>query len=145
MARSAASRRPTCRSRSRRRSSASCFPRSMASARSAVSSSTIEVTMPQMGVSVAEGTLVVWHKQVGDWVEADETICEISTDKIDTDVPSPASGRVVELLVAENETVPVGAALARIETSAVPGEAHPAEEVDGGEDHPRAPIYSPVV
>ncbi len=110
-----------------------------------MSSSTTDVTMPQMGVSVAEGTLVVWHKQVGDWVEADETICEISTDKIDTDVPSPASGRVVELLVAENETVPVGAALARIETSAVPGEAHPAEEVDGGEDHPRAPIYSPVV
>jgi 2-oxoglutarate dehydrogenase dihydrolipoamide succinyltransferase (E2 component) len=85
--------------------------------------------MPQMGVSVAEGTLAVWHKQVGDWVEADETICEISTDKIDIDVPSPASGRVVELLVAEDETVPVGAPLARIATNALPGEAHPAEEV----------------
>ena len=101
--------------------------------------------MPQMGVSVAEGTLIEWHKRVGDWVEADETICEISTDKIDTDVPSPASGRVVELLVAENETVPVGTALARIETSAVPGEAHPTEEVDRGEDGSRAPVYSPVV
>ncbi|MGZ6709483.1 MAG: biotin/lipoyl-containing protein, partial [Solirubrobacteraceae bacterium] len=46
--------------------------------------------MPQMGVSVAEGTIVIWHKQPGDWVEADETICEITTDKIDTEVPSPA-------------------------------------------------------
>jgi pyruvate/2-oxoglutarate dehydrogenase complex dihydrolipoamide acyltransferase (E2) component len=103
--------------------------------------------MPQMGVSVAEGTLAVWHKQVGDWVEADETICEISTDKIDIDVPSPASGRVVELLVAENETVPVGAALARIATNAIPGEAHPAEEVAvrHEEDRPRAPVYSPLV
>ena len=49
--------------------------------------------MPQMGVSVAEGTVVEWRKQRGDWVEADETICEISTDKIDTEVPSPAGGR----------------------------------------------------
>ena len=47
--------------------------------------------MPQMGVSVAEGTLVEWRKQRGDWIEADETICEISTDKIDTEVPSPAT------------------------------------------------------
>ena len=48
--------------------------------------------MPQMGVSVAEGTVVEWRKQPGDWVEADETICEISTDKIDTEIPSPAAG-----------------------------------------------------
>ena len=55
--------------------------------------------MPQMGVSVAEGTVVEWRKQRGDWVEADETICEISTDKIDTEVPTPAAGRLVEVLV----------------------------------------------
>jgi pyruvate/2-oxoglutarate dehydrogenase complex dihydrolipoamide acyltransferase (E2) component len=127
-----------------------------------VSSSTTDVQMPQMGVSVAEGTLVVWHKQVGDWVEADETICEISTDKIDIEVPSPAGGRVVELLVAEEETVPVGTTLARIATNALPGEAHPAEEVrrepathDAGrqpdrreparEHSTRGPVYSPVV
>jgi pyruvate/2-oxoglutarate dehydrogenase complex dihydrolipoamide acyltransferase (E2) component len=96
--------------------------------------------MPQMGVSVAEGTLAVWHKQVGDWVEADETICEISTDKIDVEVPSPASGRVAELLVAEDETVPVGAPLARIATDAAPGEAHPAE----GEAHP-AEVAQPAM
>ena len=59
----------------------------------------VEVTMPQMGVSVAEGTILKWHKQPGDWVEADEVICEISTDKVDTEVPSPASGRVARIVV----------------------------------------------
>ena len=54
----------------------------------------VDVTMPQMGVSVAEGTVVEWRKQAGDWVERDEIICAISTDKIDTDVESPAAGRV---------------------------------------------------
>ncbi len=87
----------------------------------------VDVVMPQMGVSVAEGTLVAWHKRPGDWVLADETICEISTDKIDTDVPAPASGRVAELLVREDETVPVGTVLARIATDAVAGQAHPDE------------------
>jgi 2-oxoglutarate dehydrogenase E2 component (dihydrolipoamide succinyltransferase) len=102
--------------------------------------------MPQMGVSVAEGTVVAWHKQVGDWVEADETICEISTDKIDSDVPSPASGRVSELLVQAGATVAVGTQLALIETDASPGEPHPAEAEVGGEvTARRGPVYSPVV
>ena len=54
----------------------------------------VQITMPQMGVSVAEGTVVEWKKQVGDWVEADEVIASISTDKIDTDVEAPAAGRL---------------------------------------------------
>ena len=54
----------------------------------------VEVTMPQMGVSVAEGTIAEWKKRPGDWVERDETIVEISTDKIETEIPSPAAGRV---------------------------------------------------
>ncbi len=93
-------------------------------------SSGVEVTMPQMGVSVAEGTVVIWHKQPGDWVQADETICEITTDKIDCDVPAPVSGRVEELLVQPEQTVPVGTPLARISTDATAGEAHPAEHLD---------------
>ena len=56
--------------------------------------------MPQMGVSVAEGTVVLWRVSVGDRIEADETICEISTDKIDTEVPAPVAGIVAEILVA---------------------------------------------
>ena len=83
----------------------------------------VEVTMPQMGVSVAEGTIIEWRKQPGDWVEADETICDISTDKIDTEIPSPASGRVVEILVEANETVAVGTALAELDTGAAAGRA----------------------
>jgi pyruvate/2-oxoglutarate dehydrogenase complex dihydrolipoamide acyltransferase (E2) component len=87
----------------------------------------VDVTMPQMGVSVAEGTVVEWKKQPGDWVQADEIIASISTDKIDTDVEAPASGRVQELLVDVGTTVDVGTVLARIATDAKPGEAHRSE------------------
>jgi pyruvate/2-oxoglutarate dehydrogenase complex dihydrolipoamide acyltransferase (E2) component len=87
----------------------------------------IDVTMPQMGVSVAEGTVVEWKKQPGDWIEADEIIASISTDKIDTDVEAPATGRVQELLVDVGTTVDVGTVLARIATDAKPGEAHRSE------------------
>jgi 2-oxoglutarate dehydrogenase dihydrolipoamide succinyltransferase (E2 component) len=96
----------------------------------------VEVTMPQMGVSVAEGTVVAWHKRVGDWVEADETLCEISTDKVDTEVPSPATGRVLEIVAEVEQTVAVGALLARIGTDAVAGEAHPDEHLDEGGGSP---------
>ena len=92
-----------------------------------MSSLTTEIHMPQMGVSVAEGTVVEWKKQVGDWVEADEVIAAISTDKIDTDVEAPAAGRLQEILVDVGETVDVGTVLALIATDAKPGEAHSSE------------------
>ena len=87
----------------------------------------IDVAMPQMGVSVVEGTVVEWKKQPGDWVEADEIIASISTDKIDTDVESPATGRVQEIIVEVGTTVEVGTVMARIATDAKPGEAHASE------------------
>jgi 2-oxoglutarate dehydrogenase E2 component (dihydrolipoamide succinyltransferase) len=103
--------------------------------------------MPQMGVSVAEGTVVEWKKRVGDWVENDEPIVEISTDKVETEVPAPASGRVAALEVQVGETVDVGTVLARIDVGARPGEAHVDEEtpprVENGNGH--APPISPVV
>jgi 2-oxoglutarate dehydrogenase E2 component (dihydrolipoamide succinyltransferase) len=71
--------------------------------------------MPQMGVSVSEGTITEWLKEVGDAVAYEEPICTISTDKIDTDLPSPAAGTLVEILVPVGETVEVGVPLARIE------------------------------
>ena len=74
----------------------------------------VDVVMPQMGVSVSEGTITRWLKQVGEHVAADETIVEISTDKVDTEVPSPGSGIVTEILVAEGETVDVGTRIAVI-------------------------------
>ena len=76
----------------------------------------VDVTMPQMGVSVAEGTVVAWRVEVGDRIEAEQTICEISTDKIDTEVPAPVTGIVAEILVEVDTTVEVGVVLARIAT-----------------------------
>ena len=74
----------------------------------------VDVVMPQMGVSVSEGTVTRWLKSEGDQVEADEALLEISTDKVDTEVPSPAAGTVTQILVQEGETVEVGTKLAQI-------------------------------
>jgi 2-oxoglutarate dehydrogenase E2 component (dihydrolipoamide succinyltransferase) len=74
----------------------------------------IDVVMPQMGVSVSEGTITKWLKQEGEQVEADEALLEISTDKVDTEVPSPGSGVLTQILVQEGETVEVGTKLAVI-------------------------------
>lgn len=76
----------------------------------------VEVVMPQMGESVMEGTVIEWSKQVGDAVEVDETLLEIATDKVDSEVPSPESGILVEILVEEGDTVEVGKPIAIIET-----------------------------
>ncbi|MDW5598076.1 dihydrolipoamide acetyltransferase family protein [Conexibacter stalactiti] len=97
----------------------------------------VDVAMPQMGVSVAEGTVVEWKLSVGDPVVAEETICEITTDKIDTELPAPASGVLHEIVVQVGETVEVGTVMARIATGeAAVAPAPPAN----GERH-----YSPVV
>jgi pyruvate/2-oxoglutarate dehydrogenase complex dihydrolipoamide acyltransferase (E2) component len=95
---------------------------------SPIESTLVDVTMPQMGVSVAEGTIADWKKRPGDWIERDETIVEISTDKIETEIPSPVNGRVTEILVDVGVTVPVGEVLARIDTESKPGQAHAAED-----------------
>ncbi|MEP6642562.1 MAG: dihydrolipoamide acetyltransferase family protein, partial [Gaiellales bacterium] len=76
----------------------------------------VDVVMPQMGVSVSEGTITRWAKAVGETIAADETIVEISTDKVDTEIPSPATGVVKELFAAEGETVPVNTRIAVIDT-----------------------------
>src|SRR3954453_3327242 len=115
--------------------------------------------MPQMGVSVSEGTVVEWRKSVGDHIDRDEIICSISTDKIDTDVESPGEGTLAEILVERATTVDGGAVLGRIEGSAASGEAAAAlgdtpaptvsepapvvEASDGNGGRPRR--YSPVV
>jgi multifunctional 2-oxoglutarate metabolism enzyme len=83
----------------------------------------VDVTFPQMGDSVSEGTVLEWRKQAGDPVEAEETLLEISTDKVDAEVPAPVAGTVAEILVAPDETVSVGAVLCRI----APGAAAAAE------------------
>lgn len=81
----------------------------------------VDMVMPQMGESIAEGKILKWHKKVGDKVSKDETVLEISTDKVDSEIPSPASGVIAELLIAEGDTVLVGTLIARIETDASVG------------------------
>ena len=75
---------------------------------------TVEVAMPAMGESVSDGTILEWHKQEGDTVAEDETLVEISTDKVDAEVPAPVSGTVVKIHAAEGDTVGVGSVLAEI-------------------------------
>jgi len=82
----------------------------------AIDASTVEVVMPAMGDSVAEGTVLEWHKQVGDAVSADEPLLEISTDKVDAEVPAPVSGVLTKLHASEGDTVAVGELLAEIAT-----------------------------
>ena len=86
----------------------------------------IDVVMPQMGVSVSEGTITKWLKQPGERIEPDEPLLEISTDKVDTEVPSPGGGIVQQILVQEGETVEVGTRLAVIAPEGSPAEAPPA-------------------
>lgn len=78
----------------------------------------VDVIMPKMGESVMEGTVLTWHKKPGDTIEADETLLEIGTDKVDSEIPSPSAGTVTEIKVPEGETVDVGTVVAVIETEA---------------------------
>jgi pyruvate dehydrogenase E2 component (dihydrolipoamide acetyltransferase) len=87
----------------------------------------VSVTLPALGESVTEGTITRWLKQPGDTVEVDEPLLEVSTDKVDTEIPSPAAGTLLEQKVGEDETVEVGAELATI------GEASEAGGGDGGQ------------
>ena len=97
-----------------------------------------DVVLPELGESVTEGTVTRWLKQVGDDVAVDEPLLEISTDKVDTEIPSPVAGTLQEILVAEDETVAVGAVLARVGSGAAPAAA-PAEPAPAAESAPAAP------
>jgi 2-oxoglutarate decarboxylase len=99
---------------------------------SGASAQTVDVVTPAAGESVTEGTILEWHVKVGEFVKADATIVEISTDKVDVELPAPASGTVSELLVGEGDTVTVGQVIARIAVGASDG-ATPAS-ADGGDD-----------
>src|SRR3989337_3241213 len=79
------------------------------------------VTLPALGESVTEGTVTRWLKQVGDSVAVDEPLLEVSTDKVDTEIPSPIAGTVIEIKVAEDETVEVGTVLATVGADADAG------------------------
>src|ERR1700683_1046138 len=90
-----------------------------------VAVTTTQVVMPAMGDSVTEGTILEWHKAEGDHVDADETLVEISTDKVDAEVPAPVAGTIVKIHAAEGETVGVGTLLAEIATNGDPPASSP--------------------
>src|SRR4051812_7801957 len=99
------------------------------------------VNLPALGESVTEGTVTRWLKSVGDTVEVDEPLLEVSTDKVDTEIPSPIAGVVEEILVQEDETVEVGAALVRIgDGSGAGGDQAPAQAASQPEDAEPAPV-----
>src|SRR5437763_11763013 len=107
----------------------------------------IDVVTPAAGESVSEGTILEWHAKVGDFIKVNDTIVEISTDKVDLELPSPASGTVTEILIEEGETVTVGQVIARIAVGDAPshdaGTPAPAPP-DGGAPAPAsAPAQAP--
>ncbi len=83
----------------------------------------VDLVMPKMGESIMEATVLKWHKQVGDVVKMDETVLEIATDKVDSEVPSTAAGTITEILFKENDVVPVGTVIARIDSAAASASA----------------------
>jgi len=112
----------------------------------------IDMVMPQMGESITEGTILKWLKKEGDPIQRDETVLEISTDKVDTEIPAPASGVLLKILAREDETVQVGSVIAEIETEAataaaepapIPGPAAVPEEAKKPEPETAAPAKAP--
>src|SRR3954447_25839022 len=101
----------------------------------ATRATSVQITMPQMGESVTEGTVLGWLKQVGDRVEADEPLVEISTDKVDAEVPAPVAGTLVKIVAEADETVQVGSVLGEIEpddgNGAAPAAAEEPEAPEG--------------
>jgi 2-oxoglutarate dehydrogenase E2 component (dihydrolipoamide succinyltransferase) len=128
--------------------------------------SVVDLIMPKMGESIMEATVLKWHKKPGDTVKMDETVLEIATDKVDSEVPSTAAGTIVEILFNENDVVPIGTAIARIDTgggasaaptaspAAVPAASNPAPQAAPVQAAAPAPVtgtvnsnrfYSPLV
>ena len=104
----------------------------------------VDLVMPKMGESITEATVLKWHKKAGDQVKMDETLLDIATDKVDSEVPSTTAGLIVELLYKENDVVPVGAVIARIEAggaySAAPVQAAPQVQAAPAPVDPRHPL-----
>ena len=114
----------------------------------------MDVVMPQLGETVSEGTITAWHRKVGDTVSAEEVLFEVSTDKVDTEIPAPAAGVLTEIVVAEGETVGVGTRLAVIDDGSTDAKtespaAQPApaalEAAEADEGGDMAAVLSPVV
>ena len=108
------------------------------SAAPAASGDATDVEMPELGESVTEGTITQWLKSVGDTVEVDEPLLEVSTDKVDTEIPSPVAGTLVEILAEEDDTVDVGAVIARVGDGSAAASEKPAAKEEEKKEEPKA-------
>src|SRR5690606_23482252 len=118
-------------------------PEAAPAAQAAPAGDAKDILLPELGESVTEGTVTRWLKQIGDEVAVDEPLLEISTDKVDTEIPSPVAGVLQEILAAEDETVEVGSVLARVGSGA-PAEAAPAEPAPAQESAPAPAAEEPA-
>ena len=105
--------------------------------------SIVDIPMPKMGESVMEGTIIKWHKKVGEEIKADEILYEISTDKVDTEVPSPVAGTLAEIIHNENDTVDVDTVVARISTSGGVVKIKPASKEEQKVEEVSEPVATP--
>ncbi len=106
--------------------------------------STVELIMPKLGESIMEATILKWHKKPGDKVEMDETVLDIATDKVDSEVPSTAEGTIAEILYNENDVVPIGKVIARINTDGNANENDSSQQSSAQKQHEEAEIMEEV-
>ena len=107
--------------------------------------STVDLIMPKLGESIMEATILKWHKKPGDKVEMDETVLDIATDKVDSEVPSTAEGTISEILYNENDVVPIGKVIARIDTNGNASENDISQQhTQGNDEHEEAEIMEEV-
>ncbi|MEO7834109.1 MAG: dihydrolipoamide acetyltransferase family protein, partial [Ginsengibacter sp.] len=106
--------------------------------------STVELIMPKLGESIMEATILKWHKKPGDKVEMDETVLDIATDKVDSEVPSTAEGTIAEILYNENDVVPIGKVIARINTGGNANENDSSQQSSAQKQHEEAEIMEEV-
>ncbi len=102
--------------------------------------------MPKLGESIMEATILKWHKKPGDKVEMDETVLDIATDKVDSEVPSTAEGTISEILYNENDVVPIGKVIARIDTDGNASENNASQQqyTSSGDEHEEAEMMEEV-
>ena len=106
--------------------------------------SVVDVIMPKLGESIMEATILKWHKKVGDKIAQDETILDIATDKVDSEVPSTAEGIIEEILFAENDVVPIGTVIVKIRTGAADTTSAPLTNTAAKEEYEEAKIVEEI-